>query len=125
MAIQVAARFKPDTYHNGLQTLIQGFSPSPLAGLLILAVQLCAYDDAQITGANYVPGDPAVERYITVLYEDTLSGDLAVLGAGTQAAANTFWANALSAWATSMAPAKAALLNSRRGPLRSNPVTLP
>jgi hypothetical protein len=121
MAIKGAVRFKPDMYRSTLEATVGGLQPTPEGGgppkgTVYMPVQLVAYDDAQVgTGGNpYVPGAPASEQFITVLYEDTLQMDLAAFNGISQAAATALWATALDNWKTWVTPAGVNLLKATR-----------
>lgn len=116
MAIRGAVRFKPDMYKSSLETTVANLNPAaaPPTGTVYMPVQLVAYDDTVVTAGNYKPGDPATEREITVLYEDTLSMELSAFNGITQAAATTLWTNALANWKALVTPAGPNLLKAIR-----------
>jgi hypothetical protein len=126
MAIKTAVRFTPDSHQTTQQTAVESFDPTLTHGTVVMAVQLVAYDDAApgVTWANYIPGDPAYEKWITVLYQDVLRGDLSAAASATDAAILTYWSNALNAWAATLAPSVPALLRAIRGARRAAPVVL-
>jgi hypothetical protein len=126
MAVRGAVRFKPDTNKTALEATIGGLNAAatPPTGTVYMVAQLVAYDDTVVTPANYTAGDPATERNITVLYEETLSKDLAVFNGINQAAATALWATALTAWRDQIAPAAPNMLKAIRGARRAAPVLL-
>jgi hypothetical protein len=80
-----------------------------VTGTVLMPIQLVSYNDADINVTTIVQGDPASEKFITVLDEDVLQGDLAVLGAMTAIQVATFWQAAGNAWALARKPSAAAL----------------
>ena len=99
MAIKTGARFKPDVNRDPLQTTNEALNKTTGAGTTVMPVQLIAWNDAKIADINAVDfGDPAVEKFITVLDEDVLRADIAVVGGMTNANAKAFWDAQLSAF---------------------------
>lgn len=125
--IRGAARFKPDMYRSSLETTVAGLDPSatPPSGAVYMPVQLVAYDDQVVTGQNYVPGDPATEKNITILYEDTLQMALEAFDGKTQNQASAMWQEALESWRDAVAPAGPNLLKAIRSARLSPPSILP
>lgn len=126
MAIKGAVRFAPDVYRSSLETTVAALDPAatPPTGTVVMRVQLVAYDDAVVTGGNYSAGDPATEKNLVVLYEDTLQMELATFNGLTQPQATTLWTNALSAWGATVSPAALNLLKAIRGARISPPVVI-
>lgn len=126
MAIRVACRWKPDTYRSSLETTVAGLDPAamPPAGTIVMHAQLCAYDDTVVTGASYKAGDPVTERAIVVLYEESISMDLAGFDSLTQAQATQQWADALAVFRDRVSPAAPALLRAIRAARIASPVVL-
>lgn len=126
MAIKGAVRFKPDMWKSTLESTVGGLDPAatPPTGTVYMPVQLVAYDDAVVTGGNYSPGEPATEKNITVLYEDTLQLELAAFQGINQAAATALWTAALNNWKTWITPAGVNLLKATRSARLSAPILL-
>lgn len=109
MAVQQGWRFKPDTNRDPLQATNMGVNWTAVSGTVLMPIQLVSYNDADINVATAVPGDITSERYITVLDEDVLQGDLATLGAMTALQVAAFWKAAGDGWALARKPSLAAL----------------
>ncbi len=128
MAIRGAVRFKPDMYRSTLETTVGSLNAAvtPPTGMVFMPVQLVAYDNAKVGTADnpYVPGSPASEVEITVLYEDTLSMELAAFQGISQAAATALWTAALTNWRDQIAPAGPNLLKAIRAARIAPPVLL-
>ena len=126
MAVRGAVRFKPDVYRSSLETTVSGLKPdaTPPEGTVYMVAQLVAYDDTVVTGGNYVAGDPATERNITILYEETLGKELASFNALTQPQATAAWTTSLDQFRIRVEPAAANLLKAIRGARRTNPVLM-
>lgn len=124
MAIRGAVRYKPDTYRSTLSTTIANFDPAatPPAGTIVMTAQAIAYDDTQVTAANYQPGDPATERNLVVLYEEPISMELAAFDGLTQAAASQLWTDALTAFKTRLTPAGPVLVKAIRSARLAPPI---
>ncbi len=128
MAIKGAVRFKPDIYRSTLEATVGSLNAAatPPAGTVFMPVQLVAYDDTKVgtAGNPYVPGAQASEVEITVLYEDTLSMELAAFQGISQAAATALWTVALTNWRDAIAPAGPNLLKAIRATRIAPPVLL-
>lgn len=117
MTVRGGVRFKPDMYRSSLESTVGSLDPSatPPTGTVFMVVQLAAWDDADFAGVTYTPGDPATESLLTILYEDTLSMELAAFAGKTEQQATAMWAAALANWKNYVAPAALTLLNATRG----------
>lgn len=139
MAVKGAVRYKPDTYRSSLETLVAGLSPQGAqtnpgvqpptydgvpAGDVVMVAQLVAYDDVQLQLANYKPGDPLTEQYITVLHERPITLALAAFNGLTQTQATALWTAELNSYKTWVTPAATTLLRAIRAARRANPVLL-
>lgn len=128
MAIRGAVRFKPDMYRSTLEATVGALdaSATPPTGTVYMPVQLVAYNDTEVgtQGNPYVAGDPASERFITVLYEETLQMELAAFQGKSQAAATAMWTAALTEWRDAVAPAGPNLLKAIRAARIAPPVLL-
>jgi hypothetical protein len=127
MALAVRARYKPDAFRSSLESLVANLDATvtPPTATLALPVQVVVYDDTVVTAATYRPGDPAVEQYITVVIEETLSVALEGFAALTAAEATADFAARLDAWVLTVKPAlpllAKALYAARRLPPRAVP----
>lgn len=126
MALKGAVRFKPDVYRTSMEATVGSLDPaaSPPSGTVYMVAQLVAYDDAVVTGGNYKPGDPATEQNVTVLYEETLSQELAAFAGLTQPQATALWTAALNAFQVRVTPAGPVLLRAIRAARLTPPVVL-
>lgn len=128
MTIKGAVRFTPDMYKSTLEATVGSLdaSATPPTGTVYMPVQLVAYNDTEVgTQANpYIPGDPASERYITVLYAGTLSMELAAFQGINQAAATALWTTALNAWKDAVTPAGPNLLKAIRAARIAPPILI-
>lgn len=106
MATTVKARYKPDAFRSGLETLVEGANPVTGGGTIVLPVQAIQYDTADIADINSVVfGDPSVERFITVLYEDKIQQDIETMVAMPDNASRTAsLRSSLDLWASSNKP---------------------
>ena len=109
MAIVQGWRMKPDINRDPLQSTLAGMDYATATGTVLMPIQLVSYNDADVNVATAIPGDPASERYITVLDEDVLQGDLATLGAMTAPQVAAYWKSAGDGWALARKPSAAAL----------------
>lgn len=102
MAVRERCRFKPDQFRTNLEALVMGEAGDGSTGTVVLTVQAIQWDDAEIAEINAVVfGDPAVERFISVLYEGTLQFDIPTLAAMTNVTRAATLRGALDAWGTS------------------------
>lgn len=128
MAIKGAVRFAPDMYKSALESTVGQLNAaaSPPTGTVFMPVQLVTYDDTKVgtAGNPYVPGDPASEVHITILYTDTLSMELAAFQGKSQAAATALWTDAITAWRDAVAPAGPNLLKAIRAARIAPPILL-
>lgn len=126
MAIKGAARWKPDVYRTSLESTVIELDPaaSPPSGIVVMIAQLVVYDDTVVTPANYLAGDPATERNITVLFEQPVSKALGPFTAMTGAQALAEWDAALSTFAAWVQPAGVVLVRAIRNARRSAPITV-
>lgn len=109
MAVQVGWRCKPDVFRDPLQATLSGMDFAAVTGTVLMPIQLVSYNDADINVGTAMPGDPASERYITVLDEDVLQADLSALAGMTAPQVAAFWKSAGDAWALARKPSAAAL----------------
>lgn len=109
MAVNIGWRTKPDIQRDPLQATLAGMDYAAGTGTVLMPVQLVSYNDTDVNVATAIPGDPASERYITILDEDVLQGDLAALGAMTAPQVAAFWKAAGDGWALARKPSVSAL----------------
>lgn len=96
-------RFKPDMNRSTLETLAQSVTADEQGnpqGTLTLPIQIISWDTADLAPADYKPGDPATERFLTIVDEETVQVDAAVLGSQSGAQVRDTLNAAGDAWAT-------------------------
>lgn len=116
MAIRGAVRWRPDTYRSPLLATVAELDPTaePPTGSIVMVAQLVAYDDTQLTGANYQPGHPDTERKLVILHERTYTKELAAFATMTQSEASAAWADTLADYKAWVLPAGPTLLKAIR-----------
>ena len=126
MAIKGAVRWRPDAFRTPLTTTVANLDPAatPPTGQVVMHAQLVAYDDADVTPANYKAGDVATERDLVILYEEPISMELAAFDGLTNAQAAALWATALNEFKTRVTPAGPNLLKAIRTARRAAPVLI-
>lgn len=127
MALQVRARFKSDSFRSSLESLVTGLNTSvtPPTAVVVIPAQIVVYDDVAVTAANYRPGDPTIEQFITVVYEDSLSFQLEGFAGMTAAQITTEFNTRLDAWSLSVKPALLPLAQVMYAARRLNPRVIP
>jgi len=127
MAIKDMCRFKPDMNRSTLESLVSGLDTSvtPATGTVYLPVQIVSWDDSDLPAAAYRPGNPDIEQFVTVLYEDTIQVALQGFQGMSAAAVLADLEDRLDAWAVTVKPAIPMLRRVIRAAKRIAPRALP
>jgi hypothetical protein len=126
MAIRGAVRWMPDSRSNAQQSYLEGFDTgtTPPSGNVVMIAQVVAYDDTQVTGANYREGDPSTERLLTIIDQVVVRKSIAGMYNLTQAEVDAGWEAERQAIAARYLPHGAALVKMIRGARKAPPLLL-
>jgi hypothetical protein len=126
MAIKGAVRYKPSV-NSSLEATVAGLdtTATPPSGIVVVTAQLVAYDDTKvgIAGNPYVPGDPATEKFVKVVYQDAIQMSLEAFDGLSMVAAQALWTTALTNWKNTIGtPAALTLYTAVYGALTAAPI---